>query len=314
MNKIRLTIILTLFAGLCTATYGQTTIGSGKDPMKGALLDLKEYDNNNGGDTAGKGMMLPRVNLINLKPTTPSELATSIGSSGTWDLNAHIGLLVYNVKLCPAGGGIIYDETGPQVWSGSRWQLLSLPAIIEASPAKTSGANIWGTSVVKHQAKPNPAYVAGTDPAHLANIYEEFYSADFGSAGRWMTTNLTAWAYDSSSITATLDRDANASEVDENTVTRWCYPKDAVAADAQGWYANVIPGESAPLTWNSIQGLLYNWLAATGGENSYIGDQQMNENTTTPGPEEVEQWLRVVNIRVSARKAGTCLATVNGRT
>jgi hypothetical protein len=68
-----------------------------------------------------------------------------------------------------------------------------------ATPAQTAAGDLnWdmgvtqADKVVRHEAK----LVDPTDPSK-GNIYEEFYSADFGPAGRWMTTNLTAWTYDS---------------------------------------------------------------------------------------------------------------------
>jgi hypothetical protein len=60
-----------------------------------------------------------------------------------------------------------------------------------------AGAQSWNEGntkadkLVRHQAKP----VDPTDPSK-GNIYEEFYSADFGPAGRWMVTNLAAKHYD----------------------------------------------------------------------------------------------------------------------
>jgi hypothetical protein len=61
-----------------------------------------------------------------------------------------------------------------------------------ATPEQTAAGDAnWNTGttqadkVVRHQAKPNPAYDANTNPDVPQNIYEEFYSADFGPAGRW---------------------------------------------------------------------------------------------------------------------------------
>ncbi len=268
MNKIKLTIILTLFISLYTAIYGQVTIGSGKDPMKGALLDLKEYDNNNGGDTAGKGMMLPRVKITTLEPKTAVALSASIGSTGNWDLLTHIGLTVYNINQCPAER--LYEEIGPQVWNGSRWQLLKpLPAIIEATPAETSApANAWGTKVVRHKAKPDPN-------DNTKNIYEEFYSADFGTAGRWMTTNLTAWKYDDLTHHSTdPSKDANVSTGTKRTLTDNPKISQASEFDAAYWcYPGGGSGGSDHqyLDKNSHLGLLYTWDAATAGKGDADG-------------------------------------------
>lgn len=116
IKKKILVYILQLFV-ICFATMplpAQVTIGSGIEPRPGNLLDLKE--NNNSAENATKGLGLPRVNLTTLQPATPTELAASIGSSGEWDLNQHIGLTIYNINesQCIAKG--LY------VWNGDLWE------------------------------------------------------------------------------------------------------------------------------------------------------------------------------------------------
>lgn len=55
--------------------YAQVTIGSDQLPNEGALLDLKERGPFSGTATATKGLLLPRVKLIDVKPPT-GQLAT----------------------------------------------------------------------------------------------------------------------------------------------------------------------------------------------------------------------------------------------
>ncbi|MFT4223178.1 FISUMP domain-containing protein [Dysgonomonas sp.] len=127
-----------------------------------------------------------------------------------------------------------------------------------ATPAETSGLNIWGDKVVVHAAKPG--------------VYDSFISADFGAAGRWMTTNLAAWAYDAgvaSPPTLTLG-------VDNSTDPRWCYPgiSDTDWNDPTKLYND-----------NKHLGLLYNWPAATGNQNLSMQNQSQgtpDDNTSTP--------------------------------
>ena len=137
-----------------------------------------------------------------------------------------------------------------------------------ATPAETAAGDAsWNQGatkaekVVHHQAK--------------AGVYEEFYSADFGDAGRWMTTNLTAWAYDWPSGTPPALGGVDGSATANNP--RWCYPKNET----------VVAGEAAPATWISRYGLLYNWFAATGGQNTSIINQGQVAGAS-PGPNEVE--------------------------
>lgn len=73
----------------------QVTIGSDVKPSEGALIDFKEYndiDAKNGGRTANKGIILPRVTLNNLNSLIDiDEIDDSKPKS-------YIGLTVYNVK------------------------------------------------------------------------------------------------------------------------------------------------------------------------------------------------------------------------
>ncbi len=99
----------------------QVTIGSGIAPNRGVLLDLKENDTANGGTSASKGLLLPRVSIINLTPTNDSELAKSIGNTTDegYEMNTHTGLVVYNTntietttkRICP----------GVHYWNGEKW-------------------------------------------------------------------------------------------------------------------------------------------------------------------------------------------------
>ena len=136
--------------------------------------------------------------------------------------------------------------------------------IVVANPVATSGTDTWGTSVVRHEGKPG--------------VYEEFYSASFGPAGRWMSTNLTAWTYDSNSgVTVSLPAGVDVSS--STSDPRWCYPKPNAAITA---------GESAPAVWKSQHGLLYNWIAYTGNMNKTNNVDQGQIAGDVSGPNEVE--------------------------
>jgi uncharacterized protein (TIGR02145 family) len=263
----------------------QVTIGVGERPNKGALLDLKEHAPGPDKTTSNKGLLLPRVNLTNLKPTNPTganSLPLSIGSlaSESWDLEAHIGLVVYNINKCAGGDQI---PVGSYVWSGTEWQYLGID---------DSGTMALG--VIKHPAKENPSYVAGIDPAYMANIYEEFYSADFGTAGRWMTTNLTAYKYDDnikhstdpggtatsgSGTPRTLDgpnANPQIGGVPQYNTAYWSYP--APSGDGT---------DATEHTKNPHLGLLYTWDAATAGKGGADGQGNIyNTSGVTWGNDE----------------------------
>lgn len=116
-TKKNLTMLLLLGFCLTGQLHAQVTIGSGKIPNKGSLLDLKED-----GETK-RGLGLPRVNLKALTTTSSDLKVTVDGATGTaWGKSEHIGLVVYNVntvetetvRVCP----------GIHVWDGNAWQPL----------------------------------------------------------------------------------------------------------------------------------------------------------------------------------------------
>jgi hypothetical protein len=103
---LAMTLILSLTG------YSQVTIGSGIEPVGGALLDLKEQTKDDGSENSTKGMMLPRMELSDLNKLYP--MFTS-GYAVAEDAK-HTGLTVYNLKQC--------DGTfakGVYTWTGSEW-------------------------------------------------------------------------------------------------------------------------------------------------------------------------------------------------
>lgn len=144
--------------------HSQVTIGSGEAPVAGALLDLKES-----GKTT-KGLGLPRVKLTNLKPNTANDLSASIGASGAWNKDEHIGLMVYNVKertdeegACP----------GIHIWDGAEWQPLVPYPVVETrktpvgTPTKGAITLLGGVEQAINPADPKWAEF-GKNPADYA--------------------------------------------------------------------------------------------------------------------------------------------------
>jgi len=158
LKQILLLISVCLFFSL--PVYTQVTIGSDNVPSMGALLDLKE--NNNMGANASKGLGLPKVYLTNLKPVTPAQLALSIGNSGNWSLEEHIGLLVYNIKQDLCASEPIFE--GLHLWDGEEWKFMNYK---------------------------NPDVYIFKDPRD-----DEIYPyRRFGDAGIWMTQHMRAVIY-----------------------------------------------------------------------------------------------------------------------
>lgn len=132
VSKLARVALLLLFFLSIFNIQAQVTVGLDESPVEGALLQLKEIEGvNNGGANSNKGMMLPRVNLLG---TTDAKIGDpSDPTDFTSNKEAHAGLFVYN----------LYDNTdiekdidkllcvGPYVWSGTRWDRLWEPCVIQ---------------------------------------------------------------------------------------------------------------------------------------------------------------------------------------
>ncbi|WP_029903392.1 FISUMP domain-containing protein [Prevotella sp. 10(H)] len=144
----------------------QVTIGADMEPNKGSLLDLKQYAPTADNTNAVRGLSMPRVIINNLTPSTDAELAASIGTPGdNFEINTHIGLVVYNVgkEITDPCDDSTPIPPGLYVWHGDRWELL-------------------------HDG--NDRTMVFTDQEG-----KEFKARRFGSAGVWMIQNLAVKSY-----------------------------------------------------------------------------------------------------------------------
>ena len=232
-------IVLITFFG--STLHAQITIGSGWAPIEGALLELKEQQQAGGAPNATKGLVLPRVNLTNLKPNAAADFSASIGGSGDWDLEAHVGLMVYNVYEDRCAATPILK--GIYVWSGTEWQPLF--------------------DINSH----SPEVEIFTDTRDGKS--EQYLTGDFGLAGRWFLENLRYLPADGSIK-------LNAAS-DTYTTMTYFYP-NGTSSNVYG-----VP----PSTWEPDHGLLYNWVAATYGQNASTSNQNQVQGVV-PGPNEVE--------------------------
>jgi uncharacterized protein (TIGR02145 family) len=248
----KLLTIIAAFSMTVPPLAAQVTIGAGLEPNVGAVLDLKQENRADGSANSLKGLGLPRVNLTNLKPTlstgATNSLPVSIGAASTenWSLSAHTGLTVYNVKEDQCAGIL----GGVYTWSGTEWMYLGrIPEEVLAQ------------GVEYHDPKPG--------------VYEGFWSAEFGSAGRWMTTNLAAWKYDGIQHSTDLSGTAtsgsgtlrtlegpNANSNNLYNTAYWCYPNGGSGGSTSTTYDA-----------NPQLGLLYTWDAATAGKGGANGQQ-----------------------------------------
>ena len=125
-GKILLTFIMLILPFFFS--YAQVTIGTGEEPDKGALLQLKNKDKiSDNSANATKGLMMPRVNLSEKDQLFPMFLNDpdnpASGANTDYATNknlldkSHTGLIVYNLKedndkeLC----------LGLNQWNGKEW-------------------------------------------------------------------------------------------------------------------------------------------------------------------------------------------------
>ncbi|MBD8388166.1 FISUMP domain-containing protein [Dysgonomonas sp. BGC7] len=128
-RKQKLLAILAALSMAVPPSYAQVTIGSGIEPEKGALLDLKEQQKSDGTENATKGLMLPRVNLSDLNKLFPMFT----GAYDAAEDPKHTGLTVYNLKGCD---GIF--AKGVYTWTGTEWiQLTNNPVLTGGNPVLT---------------------------------------------------------------------------------------------------------------------------------------------------------------------------------
>jgi hypothetical protein len=113
-TKLAATLLMALV--LSFPVKAQVTIGSGLEPQRGALLDVKSKEAATpGGETTdenGGGILMPRVSLENINSLMPF---IPVAEQTAQIKDDHKGLIVYN--LTDTGG----FATGPYSWDGSRW-------------------------------------------------------------------------------------------------------------------------------------------------------------------------------------------------
>lgn len=164
MKKLNL-ILTSVF--LTINTYAQVSIGFPTQPAEGSLLQLKENDNL--GANATKGLMLPRVALVNYDDLNPID-----DNSKKLD---YIGLVVYNITSGVPEPTSACDPTpdwsksltkGIRIWTGENWESISENASTLIPPSWIS---------------PDVKFIKD----HEGNVYPV---RQFGDEGIWMLENL----------------------------------------------------------------------------------------------------------------------------
>jgi hypothetical protein len=102
-------------SGFLTANsvQAQVTIGSLNPPAKGALLDLKEIEDANGGVTSNKGFIFSRVSLTD--PNSLEPLLSATDAADVTQKTIHRGMVVYNINVTAN------LQEGLYCWDGVKW-------------------------------------------------------------------------------------------------------------------------------------------------------------------------------------------------
>ena len=129
-----------LFVCFTFSIQSQVTIGSISDPQKGALLDLKEQDEGNGNANSEKGLILPRVSLVEI--TSLSPMLTGSEPDYKNLKPEYTGLTVYNVNANSP------FEKGIYIWDGTKWNSMKASSQSSSIAAK-NGLSLSGSNTVK---------------------------------------------------------------------------------------------------------------------------------------------------------------------
>ncbi|MDL2215000.1 hypothetical protein LJC00_02280 [Dysgonomonas sp. OttesenSCG-928-M03] len=243
--------------------YSQVTIGSGLEPVKAAIVDVKEKtpvlpitnDEENETVTSG-GILMPRVFLGSLQSLDPILDASS--AANPQEQLKHVGLLVYNMNEDPLESLV----KGMYYWSGSDWKLLMTGDVASTGP--------W--------------YKVGVGTNSKLNIDNSYLNANVVVGGNAVATvngtdaSLTIDGGDASINGLTVGR--GAGNIDSNTVVGQTALKantsgnNNVAIGNSALIVNTTGGNNTAGGYMALSGLI------TGGNNTAIGSLAGSNITT----------------------------------
>lgn len=201
-----LVLIMTLFP--FWEVDAQVTIGSGTEPNKGVVLEIKEHtpkNPSNDNSTAEKGVLYPRVNLTdndNLFPMFEDDGSGgykigNISYSKAEEDKKHIGLIVYNVNASS-----VFLQ-GLHIWDGKEWRKIDNSPVIQPEisslmcKSKTMSPNEYkenqffeGLLTIPYLGGNGGAYT-GTDPVSIGNgLYMERVEGKLSLGGGQVTYRI----------------------------------------------------------------------------------------------------------------------------
>ena len=127
IHSTRVVLFSLLLAGFALSARAQVTIGTQLQPLKGAILDLKESDAPDGSQNSTSGVMMARVYLNDINSLSP--ILTGSDATNPSLMPQYTGLIVYNVNTTSPLTKGLYS------WDGTQW------VSINSSTQGGSGAN-----------------------------------------------------------------------------------------------------------------------------------------------------------------------------
>lgn len=252
LYKISIRLIVIFISLNINTLNAQVTIGSNEQPLDGAILQLKSFENvTDGSANSDRGLGLPRVQLVDKYSLDPCV------TDNNEDPKELIGLLVYNItegfptptSACdPLPNWEDALHLGLMVWNGTNWDALGATEHSTAIPPE------WISDEVK--------FVKD----HENNAYPV---RKFGDKGIWMLENLRTvrpqnpWNDEPSIVVTSLnyaDYNSKANELYKYSKFGYSYVSPPTNA-SQNTAGYTSPSHDDPTFFNQYPnlGLRYNY-------------------------------------------------------
>ncbi|MGM5629831.1 hypothetical protein O2K51_02930 [Apibacter raozihei] len=127
MKYLQLLGSITFLCCFTSPFQAQMTIGTSTKAANGSLLQLKSSEVNDGSSNAEKGLLLPRVELVEIDKAIMKNASNQTDFSSAKDANT--GIIVYNLTDNTVSENDVNRQlcVGPYVWEGSVWTRLWSP-------------------------------------------------------------------------------------------------------------------------------------------------------------------------------------------
>lgn len=260
--EIKTTFFLLLLSFFTINLFGQVTLGIGEVPISGALLQLKEKNEEDGKNAgyvnSSKGLGLPRVALRErdqLFPMFDGNTSYKDENSFKQEEDAkHKGLLVYNISTTPPTGVVWEDlKPGVFVWDGQYWSPIGkydnsgaettvakpiIGSVISNGCAPTfyGGAILTITNLSSYSDASNLNFywtvISGGASYTTSGTYQEFCTLAFSSNE---TVNVIVTvekdgkfnASDSFVLNSIVDKASSSFYISSNSPAKFCYDINA---------------------------------------------------------------------------------------